>query len=141
MAKVATSGLYNDLIGKPTDHATTAQLANKLDKNNASGTGSFTWAGADNSSLNINFKVKDPGAAEVDLPTEYSAMSLSATPYGDTALELYTEGTNADASIKLNQAGYSITLGPGGITTSTGSSVEWPEKPSSVSTAGKFLTT
>ena len=139
MATVATSGSYNDLSNKPTNLVTTAQLANKLDKNNASGTGSFVWTGPDESPLDVKFNAKSTQAAEMmGYPAETAVMSLSATPFGPVTLELFTHSTDSDVAIKLNQEGYATTIGVNGITIGGDKNLSWPTYGGALLTNGYF---
>ena len=139
LATVAKTGSYNDLSNKPTNHATTEQLANKLDKNNASGTGSFVWTGPDQSPLDVKFNVKDTAAAEaLGYPVETAAMSLSARSFGPVTLELFTHDSSSDVAIKLNQEGYAATIGVNGITIGSDKNIAWPTYGGALLTNGYF---
>ena len=146
ITSLTVSGIKNaSVVGTDANGKLTASqidLTNYLLKNNASGTGSFTWTGPDQSPLDVTFNVKDTQAAEImGYDPEYAAMSLSATPYGPVTLELFTHDTSADLAIKFNREGEMATIGLGGITIGSDKKVSWPSFGGKLLTSGDLATT
>ena len=143
LATVAKTGSYNDLSNKPTNHATTEQLANKLDKNNASGTGSFTWTNTEKGKpLDIKF-VATTDQSGVDImgfnATDTLATLTGSAYMGNTKFTLqsgYSDG--AGPSLVIDNNGYKTTITADGINVGDRGMTSWPTSGGRFVTSGDF---
>ena len=143
LATVAKTGSYNDLSNKPTNHATTEQLANKLDKNNASGTGSFTWTNTEKGKpLDIKF-VATTDQSGVDImgfnATDTLATLTGSAYMGNTKFTLQSGYSDGDGpSIVIDNNGYKTTLTANSINPGDNGQIQWPTSGGRFVTSGDF---
>lgn len=143
LATVAKTGSYNDLSNKPTNHATTEQLANKLDKNNASGTGSFTWTNTEKGKpLDIKF-VATTDQSGVDImgfnATDTLATLTGSAYMGNTKFTLQSGYSDGDGpSIVIDNNGYKTTITANGINPGDNGNIQWPTSGGRFVTSGDF---
>ena len=127
----------------PTNLVTTAQLANKLDKNNASGTGSFTWTNTEKGKpLDIKF-VATTDQSGVDImgfnATDTLATLTGSAYMGNTKFTLqsgYSDG--AGPSLVIDNNGYKTTITADGIKVGDRGMTSWPTSGGGFVTTGKF---
>lgn len=127
----------------PTNLVTTAQLANKLDKNNASGTGSFTWTNTEKGKpLDIKF-VATTDQSGVDImgfnATDTLATLTGSAYMGNTKFTLQSGYSDGDGpSIVIDNNGYKTTLTANGINPGDNGQIQWPTSGGRFVTSGDF---
>lgn len=127
----------------PTNLVTTAQLANKLDKNNASGTGSFTWTNTEKGKpLDIKF-VATTDQSGVDImgfnATDTLATLTGSAYMGNTKFTLTSGYSDGDGpSIVINNNGYETTITANGINVDNNGQIQWPMSGGRFVTSGDF---
>lgn len=143
LAKVATSGSYNDLSNKPTNFATTTQLDTKLDKNNASGTGSFTWTNTEKGKpIDIKFvaTTAQSGVDVMGFPATDILATLTGSAFsGNTKFTLQSGYSDGDGpSIVIDNNGYTTIITANGINPGNTGNIQWPTSGGRFVTSGNF---